>query len=149
MQIILLEEVANLGKLGDVVKVKPGYARNFLIPSGKAKRASEENLQEFEARRAELEAKQAAVLADATSRAARLNEVVVRIAQKAGVDGRLFGSVTSVDVADAITALGIDVKRHEVRLPAGPLKSVGEYELDIALHHGVVATVKVVVAAAA
>lgn len=148
MQIILLEEVANLGKLGDVVKVKDGYARNFLIPKGKAKRATEANLKEFEARRAELEAKHAAVLTDARARAARLNEAVITLEQKAGVDGRLFGSVTNIDIASAITAFGVEVKRFEVRLPNGPLKAIGEYNIDIALHHDVVATVTVVVAAA-
>ncbi|MFC3625830.1 50S ribosomal protein L9 [Vogesella amnigena] len=145
MQIILLEQVANLGVLGDVVKVKNGYARNFLIPSGKAKRATEANLKEFEARRAELEAKQAAILADAKVRAEKLVDASFTIAQKAGVDGRLFGSVTNVDIAEAITASGVEVKRAEVRLPNGPLKAIGEYDLEIALHHDVVSAVKVVV----
>ena len=149
MQIILLEKVANLGQLGDVVKVKDGYARNFLIPQGKAKRATEANLKEFEARRADLEAKQAAVLADAQARAAKLVDAVVTIEQKAGVDGRLFGSVTNVDIAEAITAFGVEVKRFEVRLPNGPLKTIGEFDLEIALHHDVVSTVKIVVVGAA
>ncbi|WP_019102184.1 50S ribosomal protein L9, partial [Chromobacterium haemolyticum] len=130
MQIILLEKVANLGQLGDVVKVKDGYGRNFLIPQGKAKRATEANLKEFDARRAELEAKQAEILADAKVRAEKLNEAVVTIAQKAGVDGRLFGSVTNVDVAEAVTAFGVPVKRFEVRLPNGPFKAIGEYDIE-------------------
>ena len=145
MQIILLEKVANLGQLGDVVKVKNGYARNFLIPQGKAKRATEVNLKEFEARRAELEAKQAEILADAKARAEKLVEAVITIAQKAGVDGRLFGSVTNVDVAEAVTAFGVEIKRFEVRLPNGPFKAIGEYDIEIALHHDVVSPIKVVV----
>lgn len=149
MQIILLEKVANLGQLGDVVKVKNGYARNFLIPQGKAKRATENNLKEFEARRAELEAKQAEILADAKARAEKLVEAVITIAQKAGVDGRLFGSVTNVDVAEAVTAFGVEIKRFEVRLPNGPFKAIGEYDIEIALHHDVVAPIKVVVVAQA
>jgi large subunit ribosomal protein L9 len=149
MQIILLEKVANLGQLGDVVKVKNGYARNFLIPQGKAKRATEVNLKEFEARRAELEAKQAEILADAKVRAEKLVDAVITIAQKAGVDGRLFGSVTNVDVADAVTAFGVEIKRFEVRLPNGPFKAIGEYDIEIALHHDVVSPIKVVVVAQA
>ena len=145
MQIILLEKVANLGQLGDVVKVKNGYARNFLIPQGKAKRATENNLKEFEARRAELEAKQAEILADAKVRAEKLVDAVITIAQKAGVDGRLFGSVGNVDVAEAVTAFGVEVKRFEVRLPNGPFKAIGEYDIEIALHHDVVSPIKVVV----
>lgn len=149
MQVILLEKVANLGQLGDVVKVKDGYGRNFLIPQGKAKRATEANLKEFEARRAELEAKQAQILADAQVRAGKLEGAVITIEQKAGVDGRLFGSVTNVDIAEAVSASGVEIKRHEVRLPNGPLKAIGEYELEIALHHDVVAPIKIVVAALA
>jgi large subunit ribosomal protein L9 len=149
MQIILLEKVVNLGQLGDVVKVKDGYGRNFLIPQGKAKRATEANLKEFEARRAELEAKQAQILADAQVRAGKLEGAVITIEQKAGVDGRLFGSVTNVDIAEAVSASGVEIKRHEVRLPNGPLKAIGEYELEIALHHDVVTPVKIVVTALA
>ncbi|WP_028451096.1 50S ribosomal protein L9 [Chitinilyticum aquatile] len=145
MQIILLEKVANLGQLGDVVKVKDGYARNFLIPQGKAKRANEANLAEFEARRAELEARQAEILVAAQARAEKLNEASFTIAQKAGVDGRLFGSVGTQDIADAITAAGIEVKKTEVRLPEGPLKAIGEFDIDLALHHDVVVAVKVVI----
>ncbi|MBM3115628.1 50S ribosomal protein L9 [Jeongeupia naejangsanensis] len=145
MQIILLEKVANLGGLGDVVKVKDGYARNFLIPQGKAKRANDANLAEFEARRAELEARQAEILAGAQSRAGQLEGAVVTISQKAGVDGRLFGSVTTADIADAFTSNGIEVKKSEVRLPEGPFKAIGEYDIALALHHDVVVDVKVTV----
>ncbi|MDK2124670.1 50S ribosomal protein L9 [Parachitinimonas caeni] len=147
MQIILLEKVANLGQLGDVVKVKDGYARNFLIPQGKAKRATDAALKEFEARRAELEKRQAEILADAQQRAAKLEGATVSISQKAGVDGRLFGSVTNHDIAEAICASGVQVVKAEVRLPEGPFKAVGEYEVTVALHHDVVANVKVAVVA--
>ncbi|EGC18102.1 50S ribosomal protein L9 [Kingella denitrificans] len=149
MQIILLERVAGLGNLGDVVTVKNGYARNFLIPTAKAKRATEANLKEFEERRAELEAKQAAVLADAQARQAKLDGQTITISQKAGVDGRLFGSVTNADIADAIKANGIEVVKANVRLPEGPFKAVGEYTVEVALHADAVATITVVVAAAA
>lgn len=149
MQIILLERVAGLGNLGDVVTVKNGYARNFLIPTAKAKRATEANLKEFEERRAELEAKQAAVLADAQARRAKLDGQTITISQKAGVDGRLFGSVTNADIADAIKANGIEVVKANVRLPEGPFKAVGEYTVEVALHADAVATITVVVAAAA
>jgi ribosomal protein L9 len=149
MQIILLERIAGLGNLGDVVTVKNGYARNFLIPSAKAKRATEANLKEFEARRAELEAKQAQILADAQSRQAQLTGQTITIAQKAGVDGRLFGSVTNADIADAIKAIGIEVVKANVRLPEGPFKAVGEYEVEIALHADAIANIKLVVVSAA
>ena len=149
MQIILLERVAGLGNLGDVVTVKNGYARNFLIPTAKAKRATEANLKEFQERRAELEAKQAAVLADAQARQAKLDGQTITISQKAGVDGRLFGSVTNADIADAIKATGIEVVKANVRLPEGPFKAVGEYTVEVALHADAVATITVVVAAAA
>ena len=149
MQIILLERVAGLGNLGDVVTVKNGYARNFLIPTAKAKRATEANLKEFEERRAELEAKQAAVLADAQARQAKLDGQTITISQKAGVDGRLFGSVTNADIADAIKATGIEVVKANVRLPEGPFKAVGEYTVEVALHADAVATITVVVAATA
>ncbi|KPC52745.1 50S ribosomal protein L9 [Amantichitinum ursilacus] len=145
MQIILLEKVGNLGGLGDVVKVKDGFARNFLIPQGKAKRATEANLQEFEARRADLEKRQAEILAGSQARAEKLAGASVTISQKAGVDGRLFGSVGTADIADAFTAAGNEVSKNEVRLPEGALKAVGEYELVLALHHDVTVDVKVVV----
>ena len=146
MQIILLEKVGNLGGLGDVVTVKNGYARNFLIPTGKARRANAANLTEFEARRAELEAKQAEILATAQAAQAKIEGQEFTVEQKAGVDGRLFGSVTNTDIAEAITAAGTEVVRSTVRLPNGPLKAVGEYEVEIALHHDAVATVKIIVA---
>ena len=143
MQIILLEKVVNLGGLGDVVKVKDGYARNFLIPTGKARRATSANLAEFETRRAELEAAQAAALAAAQEKGAKLDGLLVQITQKSGVDGRLFGSVTNYDIAEALKALGHDVERSMIRLPQGPLKQVGDHELSVALHGDVVVTIKV------
>ncbi len=143
MQVILMEKLANLGNLGDVVKVKDGYARNYLIPHGKAKRATEENLKVFEARRAELEKAQAAALEQARERGAKLEGLALKIAQKAGVDGRLFGSVTNYDIVDALKAQGHEVERAQVRMPAGALKQVGEYPLQIALHTDVVVTITV------
>ncbi len=149
MQIILLENVGGLGNLGDVVTVKNGFARNFLIPQGKARRATEANLAEFEARRAELEARQAEILKDAQARQEKLTGQVITIEQKAGVDGRLFGSVTNADIAAAIALVGIEAPRSTVRLPNGPLKATGEYEIEVALHHDAVAEIKVVVVPAA
>jgi len=143
MQVILMEKVANLGNLGDVVKVKDGYARNFLIPHGKAKRATDENLKAFEARRAELEKAQAAALAQARERGAKLDGQALKITQKAGVDGRLFGSVTNYDIVDALKALGHEVERSQVRMPTGPLKQVGDYPIQIALHTDVIVTITV------
>ena len=143
MQVILMEKLANLGNLGDVVKVKDGYARNFLIPQGKAKRATEENLKAFEIRRAELEKAQAATLVQAQERGAKLDGLNLKIAQKAGVDGRLFGSVTNYDIVDALKAQGFEVERSQVRMPAGALKQVGDYPLQIALHADVVVTITV------
>ena len=145
MQVILMEKVANLGNLGDVVKVKDGYARNFLIPHGKAKRATDENLKSFEARRAELEKAQAAALAQARERGARMDGQTLKIAQKAGVDGRLFGSVTNYDIVDALKAQGFEAERSQVRMPTGALKQVGEYPIQIALHTDVVVTITVLV----
>ena len=149
MQIILLEKIGGLGNLGDVVTVKNGYARNFLIPQGKAKRATEAALADFEARRAELEARQAEILADAQARQAKLEGQTITIAQKAGVDGRLFGSVTNADIAAAVVASGIEAVKANVRLPNGPLKAVGEYELEVVLHTDAVAKITVAVVAAA
>ena len=143
MQVILMEKLANLGNLGDVVKVKDGYARNYLIPQGKAKRATEENLKTFEVRRAELEKAQAAALAQAQERGAKLDGFTLKIVQKAGVDGKLFGSVTNHDIVDALKAQGFEVERAQVRMPAGALKQVGEYPLQIALHTDVVVTITV------
>ena len=129
MQIILLERVLNLGVLGDVVRVKDGYARNYLIPTGKARRATEAAIKEFEARRADLEKAQAERLAQAQALGERLQGSTARIAQKAGVDGRLFGSVTNVDIAAALGKAGFAVEKAMVRMPDGPLKSVGEFEV--------------------
>jgi large subunit ribosomal protein L9 len=143
MQIILLEKVVNLGQLGDVVKVKDGYARNYLIPKGKAKRATEGNLAEFQARRAELERMQAEALATAQAKAARLEGLMVQIAQKAGVDGRLFGSVTNHDIADALGKQGIEVEKGAIRMPSGPLKQVGDHQIEVGLHTDVLATITV------
>jgi large subunit ribosomal protein L9 len=145
MQVILMEKLANLGNLGDVVKVKDGYARNYLIPHGKAKRATEENLKTFEVRRAELEKAQAAALALAQERGARLGGLTLKMVQKAGVDGKLFGSVTNHDIVDALKAQGLEVERSQIRMPAGALKQVGEYPLQIALHTDVVVTITVAV----
>ena len=145
MQVILMEKLANLGELGDVVKVKDGYARNYLIPHGKAKRATDENLKAFESRRAELEKAQAAALAQAKERGAKLDGLTLKIAQKAGVDGRLFGSVTNYDIVEALKAQGMEIERSQVRMPTGPLKQVGEYPLQIALHTDVVVTITVAV----
>jgi large subunit ribosomal protein L9 len=144
MQVILMEKVSNLGGLGDVVKVKDGFARNFLIPQGKAKRATDKNLKEFEGRRAELEKKANAQLTGAQERAAKLEGQKVDVTQKAGVDGRLFGSVTNSDVAEALkAATGVEVKKADVRMPQGPLKHIGEFPLVIQLHTDVLANVTV------
>ncbi len=143
MQVILLEKVVNLGQLGDVVKVKNGYARNFLVPHGKAKRATPENLAQFEKRRADLEQQQADILTQAQARAEKLNGMMVQISQKAGVDGKLFGSVTNADIADALKAQGFEVAKGEIRMPDGPLKQVGDHELTLAMHSDVTATIKV------
>jgi large subunit ribosomal protein L9 len=143
MQVILLEKIANVGNLGDVVKVKDGYARNFLIPSGKAKRATPENLQAIEARRADLEKAAGERLASAQAVAEKLEGTTLRIPQKAGVDGRLFGSVTNVDVVDALKAQGIEVEKAMVRMPSGPLKQIGEHPVSVALHTDVAAHITV------
>jgi large subunit ribosomal protein L9 len=143
MQIILLEKVVNLGQLGDVVKVKDGYARNYLIPQGKAKRANEANLAEFQAKRAELEKAQAAALSAATDTATRIEGLTIQIAQKAGVDGRLFGSVTNHDIAEALQAQGFALEKGAVRMPDGPLKMVGDHSLTVVLHTDVTATITV------
>lgn len=145
MQVILLEKVGNLGNLGDVVKVKDGFGRNFLIPQGKAKRATEANKAEFAARRVELEKQQAAILAAAQARGEKLTGYVVAVSQKAGVDGRLFGSVTNGDIADALVAQGFEVVKAEVRMPNGPLKTIGDHVVTLALHHDVTVDVTVTV----
>jgi large subunit ribosomal protein L9 len=145
MQIILLEKVANLGNLGDVVKVKDGYARNFLIPQRAARRATESAIKEFEAKRAELEKAAAEKLAAANALGEKMSGRTVHITQKAGVDGRLFGSVTNADIADALTRIDFKVLKSQVRLPNGPLKIVGEHTVSVSPHTDVVVEVKVVV----
>jgi large subunit ribosomal protein L9 len=147
MQIILLEKVANLGNLGDVVKVKDGYARNFLIPTRLARRATESAIKEFEAKRAELEKAAAEKLTAAQGVGEKLGGKTVRISQKAGVDGRLFGSVTNADIAEALGQNGFQVAKSQVRLPNGPLKTVGEHPVSVALHTDVVVDVTVQVVA--
>ena len=143
MQIILLEKVVNLGQLCEVVKVKDGFARNYLIPQGKAKRATKASLADFEQRRAELEKTQADALSAAQERAAKLDGLMVQITQKAGVDGKLFGSVTNSDISEALKAQGFDVPKAAIRMPAGPLKQVGDAQFKIALHADVIVTITV------
>jgi len=147
MQIILLEKVVNLGNLGEVVRVKDGYARNFLIPKRMAKRATPAAMAEFEARRADLEKIAAEKLASAQGVADKMAGVSVTVARKAGMDGRLFGSVGNADIADALKAAGFDVDKSAIRMPEGPLKAIGEFPLDVALHTDVLASITVVVAA--
>ncbi len=147
MEIILLQRIKNLGKLGDKVSVKAGYGRNYLIPQGKAVAATEANTAAFEARRAELEKQEAAVLAAAQARAEQLNDVNVVITSKAGDEGKLFGSIGTRDIADALTGAGLAVDRSEVRLPNGLLRNVGEYNVAIQLHHDVIAEVLVTIVA--
>ena len=137
--------IATLGDLGQVVKVKDGYARNYLIPHGKAKRATDENRKAFEARRAELEQAQAATLAKAKERGAKLDGLTVQITQKAGPDGRLFGSVTNYDIVEALGKQGHDVERSQVRMPQGALKQVGEFPIEVVLHTDVTVTITVAV----
>ena len=134
MQIILLEKVQNVGNLGDVVKVKDGYARNFLIPQGKAKRATSENIAAIEAKRAELEKAAGDRLSAAQAQAAKLEGLTLQITQKSGVDGRLFGSVTNADIVEALKPHGVDLPKSAVHMPAGPLKQVGDYQLTVTLH---------------
>lgn len=149
MQVILLEKINHLGELGAVVKVKDGYARNFLIPQGHAKRATKAAIAEFETRRAELEKAQAERIAAAQDLAAKLNGQVIEIASKAGVDGRLFGSVTNADIAEAVDKLGFSIKKSQVRTPLGAIKSVGEYPIVIGLMTDITAEVMVKVVAEA
>ena len=143
MQIILLEKVANVGNLGDVVKVKDGFARNFLIPQGKAKRATPENVKLLEEKRSELERAAADKLAAAQATATKLEGLSVQVTQKAGVDGRLFGSVTNVDIVDALKAHGIVVEKAAIRMPSGPLKHVGDHPITVQLHTDVLAHITV------
>jgi large subunit ribosomal protein L9 len=149
MQVILLEKVGKLGNLGDVVKVKEGYARNYLIPTKQARRATEAAIKEFEGRRADLEKAAAAKLATAQALGEQLAGKTVRVAQKAGVDGRLFGSVTNADIADALTKLGMAVLKSQVRMPTGPIKTVGDHAVSVAPHGDVVVKVTVQVVAQA
>jgi large subunit ribosomal protein L9 len=145
MQVILLEKVVNVGNLGDVVKVKDGYARNFLIPQKKARRATESAVAEFEVKRAELEKAAAEKLAAAQGQGDKLGGMTITIAQKAGVDGRLFGSVTNFDIAEALSKQGFAVEKANVRMPTGPLKTTGEHPVAVALHTDVVVDVTVAV----
>lgn len=144
-QVILLEKVVNLGNLGDVVRVKAGYARNFLIPQRKARRATPAAIAEFETKRAELEAAAAARLATATNVSAKLAGLTIQISQKAGVDGRLFGSVTNSDIAQALTKQGFSVEKAQIRMPQGPLKIVGDHNVAVVLHTDVVVDIIVAV----
>ena len=143
MQVILLEKVINLGTLGDVVRVKDGYARNFLIPQGKARRANAANLADFEKRRVELEKVHAEVLVQAQDRGSKLEGMMVQVTQKAGVDGKLFGSVTNSDISDALKKLDFEVPKASIRMPEGPLKMVGDYPLKVSLHADVVVSITV------
>ena len=145
MQIILLEKVVNLGNLGDIVKVKDGYARNFLIPSGQARRATEANKAEFEARRVELEKAAAAKLAEAQAQAEKMTGLVVKLTQKAGVDGRLFGSVTNHDIADEMNKQGFALSKAQIRMPHGPIKTVSESSVSVSLHTDVSVEITVAV----
>lgn len=143
MQIILMEKMVNLGQLGEVVRVKDGYARNFLIPQGKAKRATESNKAEFAARRVELETAEKARIAEAQAAADKVNGLTVQIVQKSGLDGKLFGSVTNIDIVAALAAQGIAVEKYQVRMPEGHLKQIGDYPVTIALHSDVLAQITV------
>lgn len=147
MEIILLQKIENLGAMGDRVKVRPGYGRNFLVPTGKAKPATPENIAEFEAMRAELEKVAAESLAAAEARRDQLADLSITIAARAGEEGKLFGSVGTGDIADAVCAAGVAVERHEVRLPEGPFRQVGEFEVPLHLHSDVNATIKLVITA--
>jgi large subunit ribosomal protein L9 len=145
MQVILLEKVVNLGNLGEIVKVRDGYARNFLIPQGRARRATDANKAEFEAKRAELEKQAAAKLSDAQAQGEKLSGQTVKLTQKAGVDGRLFGSVTNYDIAEELTKMGFPVAKAQVRMPNGPIKTVGDSQVSVALHTDVVVDINVTV----
>lgn len=147
MQVILLQRIANLGKLGDTVNVKSGYGRNYLVPQGKALPATQANIEKFEARRAELEKQEAQELAEANKRAEALQDVNVIIRAKSGDEGKLFGSIGTRDIADALTKSGLPVDRSEVKLPEGALRNVGEYNVDIQLHHDIKASILVTILA--
>ncbi len=145
MEIILLEKVINLGDLGSIVKVKDGYARNFLIPAGRARRATAQNKADFEAKRAELEKAAAAKLAEAQAQGEKLSGTTIKLTQKAGVDGRLFGSVTNFDIAEELAKTGYKVAKAQVRMPNGPIKMVGDSTVSVALHTDVVVDITVTV----
>jgi large subunit ribosomal protein L9 len=145
MQVILLEKIDNLGRLGDMVKVKPGYARNYLIPKGKATVATSENIAKFELRRAELEQKAAGEIAAAQERVAKLEGQTIKITANAGPEGKLFGSIGTLDIAEACTALGVEVERSEVRMPEGPIRVLGSHEVELHLHSDVNVWLTVVV----
>lgn len=143
MQVILMEKMVNLGDLGEIVKVKNGFARNYLIPYGKAKRATEANVAEFQARRAELEKARDETLAAAQERAQKLEGLMLQITQKAGVDGKLFGSVTNVDISEALKVQGFEVPKSAIQMPQGPLKQVGDHPIVLSLHADVKASITV------
>ncbi len=143
MQVILLEKIAKLGSLGSIVNVKPGYARNYLIPKGKARRVTEKVIAEFEAQRAELERKQSDILAAASAQAARLDGLLIQISQKAGVDGKLFGSVTSANITDELCKQDFSVEKSMIRMPEGQIKQVGDYTVTVVLHSEVSAHITV------
>lgn len=145
MEVILLEKIDSLGGLGDKVRVRPGYARNYLLPQGKAKFATPENIAEFEARRAELERAAAEALAAAETRRESLSGMVIEMTAKAGGEGKLFGSIGASDIADAVSARGVEVEKREVRLPEGPLRQAGEYEIQLHLHADVDAEIRIIV----
>lgn len=149
MEVILLEKISNLGDLGDKVTVKSGYGRNFLVPQGKAVAATAEKIAEFEQRRAELEKAAAEKLAAAQSRSEAISKLEIVIAQKAGDEGKLFGSVGTQNIADAITAAGAEVEKHEIRLPEGVIRNIGEYNIDISLHSDVTVTLPIKIVAEA
>ena len=145
MEVILLEKIDSLGGLGDKVRVRPGYARNYLLPQGKAKFATPENVAEFEARRAELERAAAEAVTAAETRRESLTGMVIEITAKAGGEGKLFGSIGAADIAEAVTVRGVDVEKREVRLPEGPLRQAGEYEIQLHLHADVDADIRIIV----
>ena len=143
MEVILLEKIRNLGGLGETVRVKPGYGRNFLIPKGKAVPATKDNVEKFEKQRAELEKAQADILQKASSRAEKLNGMVVTIVRKSGTEGKLYGSVGTTDIAEAVVAAGQELERNEVRLPEGPFRQTGEFEVEISLHADVTTSIRI------
>lgn len=145
MEVILLEKIRKLGELGDKVRVRPGYGRNYLIPHGKAVPATPDNVARLEAKRAELENAQGEALAAATGRAEKLNVLSITIRRKAGSEGKLYGSVGTVDIAEAVTEAGVELAKHEVKLPNGPFRTVGEYEVDLNLHADVDARIKLII----